>query len=105
MVSRQPAPGLSDMGWSARFDDPIPLPAGRALRTLREAGDYVTALPSAIQRQPEWQTAAEMLLKVAERGWPIMFADIAMRKALAHGEPEPPRALRKKRARKHRTIG
>ena len=29
---------LADRGWNRRFDDPIPLPDGGMLRTLREAG-------------------------------------------------------------------
>jgi hypothetical protein len=35
------------MSWSRAFDDPIPLPGGGELRTLRDAGEYVTALPKA----------------------------------------------------------
>jgi hypothetical protein len=35
------------MGWSSAFDDPIPLPDGRALRTSRDAADYMAALPAA----------------------------------------------------------
>jgi hypothetical protein len=35
--------------WSRSFDDPIPLPGGRQLVTLKEAADYVMALPKAEQ--------------------------------------------------------
>jgi hypothetical protein len=35
------------MPWSARFDDPIPLPRGRQLVTLEDAGKYITKLPKA----------------------------------------------------------
>ena len=37
------------MSWARAFDDPIELPDGRALRTLRDAGHYVTALSKADQ--------------------------------------------------------
>jgi hypothetical protein len=32
-------------GWSRAFDDPIPLPDGRELRTLRDAGNSIANLP------------------------------------------------------------
>ena len=32
-------------GWDRPFNDPIPLPDGGELRTLRDAGNYVTKLP------------------------------------------------------------
>jgi hypothetical protein len=31
-------------GWRRRFVDPIPLPRGRQLVTLEDAGDYITKL-------------------------------------------------------------
>jgi len=34
----------SNGGWSRCFDDPIPLPLGRALATLRDAAQHFTAL-------------------------------------------------------------
>jgi len=37
---------MADMGWSWAYDDPIEIPDGRVLRTLREAGHYVTQLRS-----------------------------------------------------------
>ena len=70
------------MSWSRSFHVPIPLPDGRMLRTLRDAGDYIQALPGAKHKQPEWQIAAEMLLAAVEGSGPLMFAEIAMRKAL-----------------------
>jgi hypothetical protein len=74
--------GLSIMSWSRAFHVPIPLPDGRMLRTLRDAGDYIQALPGAKHKRPEWQIAAEMLLAAVEGSGPLMFAEIAMRKAL-----------------------
>jgi hypothetical protein len=36
-------------GWETPFDDPIPLPNGRQLVTLQDAGTYITKLPKAEQ--------------------------------------------------------
>jgi hypothetical protein len=83
--------------WSRAFDDPIALPDGRVLRTLHEAGHYVTALPKAAQERVEWQTAAEMLILAAQGQRPVMFAEIAMRQALHAQTPRPPPAPRRKR--------
>ena len=52
------------------------------LRTLRDAGDYIQSLPGAKHKRPEWQIAAEMVLAAVEGSGPLMFAEIAMRKAL-----------------------
>lgn len=75
------------MGWSARFDDPVPLPDGSQLTTLLDAGSYIAALPPKIQQRPEWQAAAEALLLVVERGGPVMMARIGMMRALNAGKP------------------
>jgi hypothetical protein len=87
---------------SSHFDDPIALPDGRKLRTLRDAGHYVAALPKATQSLPAWQLAAEMLLGAAERGGIVMLAEIAVRRAL-HGKPKPPEP-RRKAAKKYRIV-
>jgi hypothetical protein len=47
---------MPDKGWSRAFDDPIPLPRGRQLVTLEDAGTYITKLPKAGHEAPEWQT-------------------------------------------------
>jgi hypothetical protein len=70
------------MSWSRAFHILIPLLDGRVLRTLRDAGDYIQALPGAKHKRPEWQIAAEMLLAAVEGSGSLMFAEIAMRKAL-----------------------
>ena len=41
------------------FDDPIPLPRGRQLVTLEDAGKYITKLPKAEHQAAEWQAAME----------------------------------------------
>ena len=76
----------ADPDSSREFDDPITVPDGdRDLRTLHDAGHYVTALPKAAQERTEWQTAAEMLILAAKGERRVMFAEIAMRKALHAG--------------------
>jgi hypothetical protein len=58
------------------------------LRTLRDAGEYIQALPRA-KLKPEWEIAAETLLAAVEGSGPLMFAEIAMRKAVNAGKPAP----------------
>jgi hypothetical protein len=43
--------------WSLRFDDPIPLPNGGQLLTLKDAADYIMKLPKGDQHLEQWQTA------------------------------------------------
>jgi hypothetical protein len=38
---------VADRGWKRPFDEPIPLPRGGPLVTLKDAGDYITKLPRA----------------------------------------------------------
>jgi hypothetical protein len=70
------------MTWYKRFHDPIVLPDGRELRTLRDAAEYIIALPKAEHDAADWQVAMETLLLVAERDGPETLARIAVRKAL-----------------------
>jgi hypothetical protein len=62
------------MSWKRRFDDPIALPGGRQLFTLKCAGEYITKLPASEHTAPEWQAAMEALMLVATLGRPTMFA-------------------------------
>jgi hypothetical protein len=55
-------------GWAKQFNEPIPLPKGKKLVTLRDAALYITKLPKAEHDAPEWQAAMEALLLVAEHG-------------------------------------
>jgi hypothetical protein len=68
--------------WRRKFDEPIPLPDGRKLVTLLDAGRYIEAMPKKIHDRPEWQTATALLLSAAEEGGPLMFANIALMRAL-----------------------
>jgi hypothetical protein len=68
--------------WSRHFDEPIPLPRGRALVTLEDAGKYITKLPKAEHEAPEWQAAMQALILVATKGGPAMLARIGIMQAL-----------------------
>jgi len=57
-------------GWQRPFDEPIPLPRGRRLVTLEDAGKYITKLPKAEHEAAEWQAAMEALILVATSGGP-----------------------------------
>lgn len=72
----------ADQGWSRLFEDPIPLPDGGELRTLRDAGNYIQSLSKAEQERQAWQTATEALLLVLNQNGPTMFARIGMMLAL-----------------------
>jgi hypothetical protein len=61
-------------GWKRRFDDPVPLPRGRQIVTLEDAGRYITKLPKIEHDADEWQAAMQALILVAESGGPTMFA-------------------------------
>lgn len=71
------------MSWDQRFAEPIVLPDGVKLASLREAIAYVvrTAPPSE-RSMPTVVTAAEMLTLAAEHAAPIEFARIATLQAI-----------------------
>jgi hypothetical protein len=68
--------------WSRDFEDPIPLPGGRRLVTLEDAGNYIAKLPKAEHMTKEWQAAMEALILVATLGGPMMFARIGVMRVL-----------------------
>jgi hypothetical protein len=49
---------------------------------LRDAAQFILALPPAEQRETRWQAAASVLKMVAESGGDAMMARIGMMKAL-----------------------
>jgi hypothetical protein len=67
--------------WSREFEDPISLPGGRKLVTLRDAADYITCLPKKESDLPEWQAAIEALM-LCSGGGPTMMARIGFMRAL-----------------------
>jgi hypothetical protein len=70
------------MSWHLPFAEPIQLPNGKKLLTLRDAALYITKLPKAEHDAEEWQAAMQALLLVAEHDGPTMFARIGVMKAL-----------------------
>jgi hypothetical protein len=80
--------GHQAMSWSRQFDDPIPLRRGDALVTLRDAAEYIAALPKREHDAAEWQDAMEALLLVVRSG-PTMLARIAVLRALNRDRPAP----------------
>jgi hypothetical protein len=68
--------------WSRPFEDPILLPDGRKLVTLKNAADYIMKLPKAEQKHERWQTAIEVLIMAAEGRGPLMHARIGVMQAL-----------------------
>jgi hypothetical protein len=76
--------------WSRKFDEPVTLPRGRQLVTLRDAGSYIAKLPEAEHTAPEWQAAMEALILVATLGVPNA-ALCAMDRTRAHGGSRPNR--------------
>jgi hypothetical protein len=91
-------------GWSRQFEDPIILPNGRKLITLRDAATFITKLPKAEHDLPQWRTAIEVLMLVAEKGGPTMMARIGMMQALHADRPKPPPEPRRKAAKKYRIV-
>ena len=69
-------------GWDRAFHDPITLPDGGELRTLRDAGNYIASLPKAEHDAPEWITAIEALMLVVEHGGDVMLPRIGIMPAL-----------------------
>ena len=82
--------GEAEVSWSRRFDEPIKTSDGKTLHTLKDAAEYVLALPKKAQAEPAWQRAARELKNAAELdpAW-RWFARSAMMNAL-HGADSPP---------------
>jgi hypothetical protein len=71
------------MSWDSLFADPIELPGGVRLGSLREAIVHlVNTVPSSERGAPVILTAAELITSAAERGGPVEFARIATLRAL-----------------------
>jgi hypothetical protein len=68
--------------WSRRFEDPIPLPHGRQLITLKDAAEYIQKLPEAEQLLEEWQTAIGCAIGAAEGRDFVMHSRIGVLRAL-----------------------
>jgi hypothetical protein len=71
------------VSWDSRFAEPIELPGGVRLASLRDAIVHlVNTVPSFERGTPVILTAAELITSAAEHGCPIEFARIATVRAL-----------------------
>jgi hypothetical protein len=70
------------VSWDSSFPEPIELPGGVRLASLREAMVHLAnTVPSSERGTPVILTAAELITSAAERGGPIEFARIAALRA------------------------
>lgn len=90
--------------WDRALWYPIARGDGREFRTLREAADYIQALPKTEQNLPHWQAAIAAMLLNVEPGADNTLAAMTLRRALDHGQPPPPKAPRRKARRKATII-
>ena len=70
------------MSWDKAFSEPITLPDGEVLFSLRDAGAYITRLPQEEHEAKEWQTAMHCLIEAADYGGPMSFARLGVAQAL-----------------------
>jgi hypothetical protein len=73
---------MAERGWRRPIEDPVPLPRGRQLVTLKDAANYIMKLPRAEQNAGEWQAATEALIMAAEGRGPLLHARVGMLRAL-----------------------
>ena len=83
------------MSWQQFFHDPIELPDGRVLRSLRDAGEFIQMLPKATVNRPEWRAAVQALLVVVEHDGDTLPVRIGIVRALNAGNPAAPQTRRK----------
>lgn len=93
---------ITDKDWHRTFDDPIPLPGGGELHTVRDAGNYIAGLPKRERDSFAWRAAIEALMLVAEHGGDTMLPRIGIMQALYPGNTTPRR--QKKSAGKYRIV-
>jgi hypothetical protein len=79
---------MSKAGWYAHFREPIPVPKGAPLVTLRDAGAYIIKLPRSKHDDPVWNNAIHALIQAADNSGPIEFARLGMMRAL-HPKGDP----------------
>jgi hypothetical protein len=92
-------------GWQRKFDDPIPLPRGRQLVTLKDAARYIQKLPKAEQQLEEWQTAvARPCFWSSTRTARRCSRGIGVMRALHRQQPKAAPAPRRKRGKAYRII-
>ena len=70
------------MSWSLPFSEPIVLPDGSELATLRDADDHLNKFSKSDHGAEEWKAAAHCLIEAAEHGGAVAFARIGVMRAL-----------------------
>jgi hypothetical protein len=70
------------MSWDLKFPEPIAVPIGKPLVTLREAGQYIAALPAETHSTEAWLSAMHVLIQAADHAGPIEFARLGIMQAL-----------------------
>ena len=75
------------MSWDQFFSDPVPTPGGMDLKTLRDAGAYISKLQKSEHDAEAWQTAMHCLIQAADHGGPVEFARMGMMQALGRHIP------------------
>jgi dihydrodipicolinate synthase/N-acetylneuraminate lyase len=83
------------LSWDQFFSDPVPTPGGMDLKTLRDAGAYISKLRKSEHESEEWQTAMHCLIQAADHGGPVEFARMGMMQALGRHRERPRNPLRK----------
>jgi hypothetical protein len=78
---------MAKKNWNRPFEDPIELPDGRKLLTLKNAADYIMKLPKPEQKHEKWQTAVHCLIGAAEGRDFVMHARIGVLQALNKDKP------------------
>ena len=59
-------------GWRRPFEDPLQLPDGRSLVTLKDAADFIMVLPKSEQKHEKVQNTVEVLIMAAVGREPVM---------------------------------
>jgi hypothetical protein len=76
------------VSWSRKFSEPVELPDGKRLITLRDAIAWLAkSVPASEHDVPEVQTAAQCVTEAAESNGPMVFARIAMLQAINRHKP------------------
>ena len=73
--------GVEVVTWERPFDQPVPLPNGAPARTLRDAANYIRALPKSERETRECRLAIQMLIDAAEDRGPMLFAKVGIERA------------------------
>jgi hypothetical protein len=76
--------------WSKQFDEPVILPTGGQLLSLRDAGEYIASLPEREIQREAWKRATGVVMSAADGHLPILTAYIAVLRALGQSNGRRP---------------